>query len=65
MTDHPTEVERSMNTKLLTIMKGADDVEGGLTLTPAEATAFKLMMDEMHQLQQVFADAADDAARQG
>ena len=64
MTDHRTPVERSMNDKLLRIMKG--DGEGdGLTLTPAEATAFKLMMEAMHQLQQVFADAAADAARQG
>ena len=39
-----------MNTKLLNIMKG--DGEGdGLTLTPAETTAFKLMMGAMHQQQ--------------
>ena len=55
MTDHRTPVERSMNEKILNIMKG--DGEGdGLTLTPAEATAFKLMMGAMHQ-RQVEADS--------
>ena len=50
MTDQRTPVERSMNDKILNIMKG--DGEGdGLTLTPAEATAFKLMMGAMHQRQ--------------
>ena len=50
MTDQRTPVERSMNDKMLNIMKG--DGEGdGLTLTPAEATAFKLMMGAMHQRQ--------------
>ena len=43
MTDHRTPIERSMNDKILNILKG--DGEGdGLTLTPSEATAFKLMM---------------------
>ena len=46
MTDQRTPVERSMNDKMLNIMKG-----DGLTLTPAEATAFKLMMGPMHQRQ--------------
>ena len=50
MKDHRTPVERSMNEKILNIMKG--DGEGaGLTLTPSEATAFKLMMGAMHQRQ--------------
>ena len=50
MTDNRTPVERSMNEKVLNIMKG--DGEGdGLTLTPAEATAFKLMMGALHQRQ--------------
>ena len=50
MIDHRTPVERSMNEKILNIMKG-DGEGGGLTLTPAEATAFKLMMGAMHQRQ--------------
>ena len=55
MTDNRTPVERSMNEKILNILKG--DGEGdGLTLTPSEATAFKLMMGAMHQ-QQVDTDA--------
>ena len=50
MTDNRTPDERSMNDKLLNIVKG--DGEGdGLTLTPAEAAAFKLMMGAMHQRQ--------------
>ena len=50
MKDHRTPVERSMNEKILNIMKGDGDGDG-LTLTPAEATAFKLMMGAMHQRQ--------------
>ena len=50
MTDHRTPDERSMNDKIIRIMKG--DAEGdGLTLTPEETTAFKLMMASMHQRQ--------------
>ena len=48
MIDNRTPVERSMNDKILNILKG--DGEGdGLTLTPAEATAFKLMMGVINQ----------------
>ena len=50
MTDHRTPVERSMNDKILGIMKGDGEGEG-LTLTPAETLAFKLMMGAMHQRQ--------------
>ena len=54
MTDNRTPVERSMNKKILNIIKG--DGEGdGLTLTPAETLAFKLMMGALYQ-QQVDAD---------
>ena len=50
MIDNRTPVERSMNDKILNILKG--DGEGdGLTLTPAEATAFKLMMGVINQRQ--------------
>ena len=44
MTDNRTPDERSMNDKLLNIMEG-----DGLTLTPAEARAFNLMMGVIHQ----------------
>ena len=50
MTDNRTPDERSMNDKLLNIVEGDGEGEG-LTLTPAEATAFKLMMGAMHQQQ--------------
>ena len=53
--DHQTPDERSMNDKILRIMRG--DGEGdGLTLTPGEVTAFNLMMGAMHQ-QQVDTDS--------
>ena len=55
MTDKRTPVERSMNEKILNIMKGDGEGEG-LTLTPAEATAFKVMMGAIHQ-RQVDADS--------
>ena len=49
-TDNRTPVKRSMNDKFLSIIEG--DGEGdGLTLTPAEATAFKLMMGPVYQRQ--------------
>ena len=46
MIDNRTPDERSMNDKILNMVEG-----DGLTLTPAEATAFKLMMGAMHQQQ--------------
>ena len=46
MTDTRTPDERSMNDKILNIVDGE-----GLTLTPAEATAFKLMMGAISQQQ--------------
>ena len=55
MSDHQTPDERSMNAKLLNIVKG-DGAGDGLTLTAAETLSFKLMMGAMHQ-QQVDTDA--------
>ena len=50
MTDNRTSEERSMNEKILNIVEGNGGGDG-LTLTPAEATAFKRMMGAMHQRQ--------------
>ena len=46
MIEHQTPDEKNMNDKILNMVEGE-----GLTLTPAEATAFKLMMGAMHQRQ--------------
>ena len=50
MTDNRTPVERSMNEKMRNILK-ADGEGDGLTLTAPEVTAFRLMMDAIHQRQ--------------
>ena len=50
MIDHRKPYEKSMNEKILNIVEGE-----GLTLTPAEAWSFKLMLGAMHQ-RQFFAD---------
>ena len=55
MTDERTPDQRSMNDKILRIVQGNQEGDG-LTLTPGEVTAFKLMMGAMYQ-RQVNADA--------
>ena len=50
MKDNLTPDARSMDNKILLIMKGERDGEG-LTLTPAEVTSFKQMFVAMHQRQ--------------
>ena len=50
MTDNRTPDARTMNDKILRIMKGGCDGDG-LTLTPGEVKSFKLMMGAMHKQQ--------------
>ena len=50
MTDYRTPDARSMNAKILNIIKG-HGAGAGLTLTPGEVTSFKLMMAAMHKRQ--------------